>query len=227
MYLLDVCRWVVSRLFRRPIAWFWLLASLALWPAVVVFSPVALALQPEDASRIAYEIAFLACLGGTSLALSTLGENRWILEQAGPGRRLTARGLGLFTGGAVGAVASLLAPALLGGALPFEWGILALALTLTTFHVAGLGMLLLQLPMPSSARSWLLPIMAWLLPCWLDPRDPIGGALVTVFRADRNLEWFRDSNPTGLAAAVAPMVALWVAASLFEGRSSPDPAPRA
>ncbi len=227
MYLLDVCRWVVFRLFRRPIAWFWLLACLALWPAVVVFNPVALALQPEDASRIAYEIAFLACLGGASLALSTLGENRWILQQAGRGRRIAARGLGLIAGGAVGAMASLLAPALLGGGLAFQWGILTLALALTTLHVAGLGMLLLQLPMPSPARSWLLPILAWLLPSWLTPADPLGGAVVTFFRADRNLEWFRDSNPTGLVTALAPMVALWVAASLIEGLSSPDPAPRA
>jgi len=227
VYLLNVSRWVLTRLLQQPISWFWFVACVALWPAVVVFSPVQLALTPDDASSVAYEVGFITSLGGMGLVLSTLGDNRWILDQAGRGRRLAARGLGLLVGGMVSAGISLLLPAVLGGGLSFAWGLIAVALLLTVLHLAGLGMVLWAFPTTSAVRSLLLPILAWLLPAWLDSRDLVGGFLLTLVRVDKSLDWLRESNPAALVSALAPMVALWLGATLIERRCSSVPPRRA
>lgn len=227
MYLLNVSRWILTRLLQQPISWFWFVACLALWPAVVVFSPVQLALTPDDASGTAYEVGLLTSLGGSGLVLSTLGDNRWILDQAGRGRRLAARGLGLIVGGTFSAGISLLLPAVLGSGLSFAWGPIVVALLLTALHLAGLGMVLWALPMTTAVRSLLLPILAWVLPAWLDSRDLVGGFLLTLVRVDKSPDWLRESNPTELASALAPMVALWLGATLIEGGRSPVPTRRA
>ena len=226
MYLLDVCKWVGFRLLGRPIAWFWLLGCLALWPAMVVFSPVAVTLGPEDASRLASEVAFLASLGGVTLALSCLGESEWMLRRVAPARRYAAQALGMLTGGAVGIAASLLIPLALGRPLEFAWGEILTASILTTGHLVGGGLLLLRIPMGQVQRSLLLPLAAWVLPSLVDPQVAIGRWAATLLRADRDLELFRDPSLGELGASLAPIVLLWLCAALLEGRPAPDPIPR-
>ena len=226
MYFLDVSKWVGFRLLTEPIAWFWFLICGALWPAMLVFSPLARIPGTEDASRLSHEVAFLASLGGVTLALYSLGESEWILRRAAPGRRYAAQAVGLLTGGGLGIAASLLIPLAMVGRLELAWGTVLAGSALTLAHLVGGGLLLLRVPIGQFRRSMLLPLSAWVLPNLIDPQAPTGKWAATLLRADRGFESLRDQSLGELGASLAPIVLLWLVAALLEGTQAPDPSPR-
>ena len=226
VYLLDVCKWVGFRLLTGPIAWFWLLICSSLWPGIIVYSPFSVNLGSEDAARLVHEAAFLAALGGVTLALFSLGESEWILRRAAPGRRYLIRAVGLATGGVMGIAASLLVPLTMASRFDLAWGGILAGLAATLAHLVGGGLLLLSIPIGQFRRSMLLPLSAWLLPSLVDPRSATGRWVATLFRADREIESLRDQNLGELAASLAPIVLLWLVAALLDGGQTPAPSPR-
>ncbi len=226
MHLLGVFKWVLVRISGRPVAWCWLVCSLVAWPAVVSLSPVSLTRQSHEISRLSYEVAFLAAIGGATLALAALDENDWLFHRATAARRLACQGSGLVAGALIGVAVGLLAPGIWGGAGGVLWGPVLVALAASVLHTAGVGLVILAIPIGRSKRALALPLLAWLLPSLVLPRGPVSASIASLLRAARPLEAFEDPTPAGLGAVLAPIVALWLCALLLARRSIPDPSSR-
>jgi hypothetical protein len=222
VYHIDVLKWITYRVLCRPISWFWALTCLALWPAATIISPVGIALRGEGPSRLILDVAFLSVLGGVALALSALGDNRWVLCRAGSVRKSAAQATALLAGGALGGVFSLAAPLLLVKDLPLDWSLIILATLITVTHAAALGILLLRLPLGGASLAFLLMVSAWIVPCLLRGGDQAGSALATILRTDRTLDSLRDPTLAELTASFSPIIALWLGAALLCPSHRPD-----
>lgn len=198
-----------QRVLREPLAW---------GGALVLVGASAgagsLPMDPEGLLAVRGEMVGLGGLLGLSLWLTRSDGLRKLLTRAGPAEGQAASVGASASSYLVGALAPFICIACLH--LPdllFISGAGALAL----LHACCLATLLQSLPLPPSARSVALPLVAVALPAWL-PREPRGAAvaawLLDVLRPLRSpLEHAHLPSLEVLAPMMVCGIAAWVLGS--------------
>jgi hypothetical protein len=202
---LELAKLLIRRTVNRPaliLAWIGLCALPWL---LAVLGPLGPDSRSLFSSRMIYEVAFVWCLIGGVIGLTTMGEIATSLEPLGTMRRVRAQA-------AVLALCTLLAglPIVALGLLPAarEGGAVALAnVLLMALHVLAIGLVAAQIP-PGPLRSIAFLSLAWWFPALVSA--PLRGIVVGVLDATRHLE--SSSGSAAWPAACAPILALVLAA---------------
>jgi len=191
-----------------PMAWVGAALCLALWPLVVVLSPVTLTVTPGDASRLVLEAGWGTSLLAVLLAQQSLAQNAWLLDQGTPGRALLARLSALITAAWMGQWVGLLGAMVFGGPLGLPWPAIGAATFASTVHLAILAALALQAPIPLVWRSLGLVLLAWVVPALTAGRGGLLEGLGTLLETQHTLEAFLDPSLRGWIGEILPIGAL-------------------
>lgn len=214
--LWGLCRWSLQRGLRTPGVWIALCLLWGLWLASVTLGPTGLTSSTIGTEPLYYEIAFLSLLAGCTLALLGLEEVSELLR-ASPHRTRTASTIAVL---ACGAVAGLVACgfAVLPAHGRLGWpGIHALrGVGLAALHLAVIGALTAQLPLPSGLRGPIFLSLAWLVPNALPPEAFAGRWLRLVLDSSRHLVPEPSRDPALLAGALLPPLGLALACALLD-----------
>ena len=217
---LATSRWVASRLLRLPA--FWALAAVigALWPTIAALSPLGLTTSTATVPGVLYEAAFLSLLAGHCLALTMTGKLDWFVRPLALVRRAACDVAASTTSASLLLAAALCLPVLLGTPSPPFW-----ALALTHLHLAALGLVLLQLPIPPEARAPALLVCAWILPAITSAVPHLGPVIEGIFNAGTHLGLARIADGFS-PPLLLPVVGLALAAWMLEAPTAPEkPAP--
>ena len=218
MHGLQVSLWMWRRAASLPLGWIWMLASLAGLPLLLRLAPAGVLAHSAAASPMPAQVAFLASMGGAMLAVSTLARADWMLELAGPYRRLGTQSVGVLALTGLGAALVLGTTRLLPG--PTLDAPALAATVLGVLHLAGLGILLLQVPSPPAALALGLPLLGWLIPSVL-PSDA-GGWIRALLQAHHEPLPPGDWTAPAVLGSLGPIFTCAALALLLVlGRSSP------
>jgi len=212
---LATSRWVATRLLRQPAFWALAVAIGALWPTVASLSPLGLTTSTATTPGVLYEVAFLSLLAGHGLAMSMAAKLEWFVKPLSLTRRAFFFLAASTTASTLLLSAALCLPVLLATPGPPLW-----ALALTHLHLAVLGLVLIQLPIPPGARAGALILGAWILPAIGTAMPHLGPALSGIFDAGVHLGLDRISSGAS-PAALLPIVGLGLAAWLLEPPTAP------
>jgi hypothetical protein len=216
MMLRATSLWMLRRLSVQPMAWIGAGVAMAVWPLVIVFSPISLTMTPADLSVLAGQAGWLGALGAALLAMGPLAESAWILDQARPARAAWARISALLVAASIGFVVAIAGAGLFGSDLELPWGTLLGSGALSVTHIVALAWVCLGLRVPESTRSLCLLLSAWVLPSLagggLGPLSRLAAALDTQHAAGL----LSDSTLSGIARELLPIV-LVVLAALLSG----------
>ncbi len=204
MHALQSARWMLLRLARTPAAWLGGAVSLALWPLVVVFSPVALTIGGDHGSRLALEAGWIGSLLGVLLAMGPLSRCRWLFHRAHWRRAALARLAALGAAAGLGLGLGILGPLIFGGSLDLHWLEILPAALFSWGHLLLLGLAALMLPLPRETRPLALVLAVWLIPALTPSQGGFFGGLVNLLRTQRDLRPALD----GWADAALPLLAL-------------------
>lgn len=147
-------------------------------------------------------LLFLGLLAGSTLALLALGRRSDFFELAPLRTRLSIQALALFGSALAGAALVLLGS----GGLGPERGTLLLAVPVGAVHLAGIGVLLLALSGPGSARALALLTAVWWVPALL--LDPVGWQGWLRRPLEPGLALDLSASDSGSTVAILPAVLL-------------------
>ncbi|MFT7676898.1 MAG: hypothetical protein ACI8QC_000875 [Planctomycetota bacterium] len=172
--LLAIPSWVLLSLLRRPTVWIWLGLLSAFWPALVKFSELGLTTDQATPQAALYELCFVSLLVGAFVGTSLLDKHQALFLRAAPNRRLGAEALGLASA-CIPFLIAALAPALAYGAGTHDLGFadLPARCLLAGAHMVAVAMVLLHLPLGTTARRAILPFAVWLLPATVPPESAL------------------------------------------------------
>lgn len=216
--------WMIRRLARQPMAWICASLALAIWPMVVVFSPISLTMTPRDLAALAVQAGWLGALGAQLLALRPLGESEWIFQQSRPTRGLWARLFALALTGGIGFLLAIAGAALFGGPLELPWPRILLAGTLSVAHLVTLSWLCLALRVPQSSRSLCLVLSAWVLPSLAGGVSGPLGRAAAALETQHTGQLLEEPTLTGVALEALPILLVALAALMAGSfKASPHP----
>ncbi len=206
MNCLSVSRWMVQRALRTPTGWLWILCAGAVLPTCRVLTPVGVLGHPASEEALTSQAAFLAGLVGSMLAVTSLGDNSWVLSRTSSARAMVYRLAGIATCAALGAAIVMAVLCVTRS----EWAPsgLYLASILTTAHIAVLATALLSLPLAPSQAVAALPILTWVLPAAVRHDTGSWSGLITFLQVHRDPGQFEHASFTTLATTSAPILAL-------------------
>lgn len=221
----TIALWILLRTLRSPLGWgLFLLAALA-WPLLLRWTWIGISTSESDAAALAYEFAFVGALLGAGLALAALERIAPLLRLAAARGRRHAQIAALVVSATLWALVPLAWPLVTGalgeGRIPLLVGALLGAL-----HLSVLGLLLLRAPVPAGTRSFVLVLLAWIVPALLDPGWAASRVLAPLLDAAGTLRppvegW----SPAALIARLGPMMALALAAAWIDAGRAASPAP--
>jgi len=187
VYLLGTLRWVATLLARQPLVWLGGALLAALWPLVVMFTPLGLTTGGGAERELLYEVAFISLLLGQLVGMVLLERAGWILESVTGRRRLVTELAALTT-----AAGLLLAAALAGTLLTAEGRALLdtellRRVCLSHLHLAGVSLLLMRAPARPVVLLVGLPALTWALPAFLGSEGWLGRSVSHILGATRHL----------------------------------------
>ena len=218
MFPLATARWVLSLLGRHPLIWLWAALVAAVWPAVLLFTPIGTTSAGQGSALALHELAFVALLLGVLAGLLVVQRGAWFLEPLSPGRRLATEFMALSAPAPLFLMAALVPAVMLGGAGGAEtWTLLPVRVVLAHLHLVAVALVLLRAPLGPTLRLVALPLAVWVLPALLLPAEPWGGRIAGWLEASRPLRLSADtlSLTTALSSALAPTIGILALALLL------------
>jgi len=218
VFLLATARWVLSLLARHPLLWLWAALMAAVWPAVLIFTPIGTTTAGHGSALALHELAFVALLLGALAGLLVVQKGQWFLEPLSPGRRLATEFVALSAAGPVFLLAALVPAIILGGAggAP-TWWLLPARVLLAHLHLSAIGLVLLRIPLGPAPRLVALPLAVWVLPALLSSAGSWPWRVAAWLEASRPLRLSADSLSLGtaLSSALAPTIGMLALALLL------------
>lgn len=172
--LFAIPTWVVLSLLRQPAVWIWLGLLCAAWPALLTFSEVGITTDLATPQGALYELCFISLILGAFAGVSLLDAHQALFLRTAPHRRLGAEALGVASACLPFLIAAM-APALALGAGTHDLGLggLPTRCLLASAHLVAISVVLLHLPLGTTARRALLPFAVWFLPATVPPESTL------------------------------------------------------
>ncbi len=205
MLVIEAGLWTLKRLCRTPVAWLAFLLSLALWPLIVVFSPLTMTMTPSAAGQLVVESSWSASLLTMLVALGPLSRNAWLLAQGPQLRSQVICGSALLATGLVGMVGGMAGAATFGGPLGLPWMMIGVTAILSLVHLTLLALWILRLPVSLIWRSLSLVLFAWALPALTAGHGMLGSRLAMVFGTQHRIEALQDLTLNGWLEQLIPI----------------------
>jgi len=197
---------MIQRALGTPTGWLWILCAAAVLPLCRVLTPVGVLGHPASETALTSQSAFLAAMVGSMLAVTSLGENSWILSRTSSTRATVYRLAGVMTCAALGAAIVIAMPSITRGGGTSTG--LYLSAIITTTHLSILATALLALPLAPSQAVAALPLLTWVLPAAIRHDPGFGSGLVAFLQVHRDPSRFEHVSFATLAATSAPILAL-------------------
>jgi hypothetical protein len=162
-------RWLVIHLFRSP-------ANVALMASLLLAPSLQRAIHPTTPYLDWAEVGvrgwlFPATLVAAAQTMELLHRHRWLMDQLGRARRLSAEWV-LLAFSCAALQVPILFGALLSGIAPADVGRLLPAILTSCFHIGALALVLLSFSLSARLRVSLLLLAAWLAPALLLESGP-------------------------------------------------------
>ncbi len=207
MYLVATTRWTCAQLLRQPWFWVWTALMFAAWPMIVHLTPLGISSESGSDGRTLYEVAFIGGLIGCMQACVALGGVRWLIHSQPLSKRLGLVATMLATSTLLTAGTALLPACLLGQLSAVTYDPLHLLAALA--HLVAVALVVDSLPIHTSARVALLPLLVWILPALLAGAEGIGqwvGHCLDAHARLPRLESGTDSKGTDWKAILGPII---------------------
>ena len=163
---------------RQRQLWIGLVIATTLWPAAVLFSPLAASLGNTRAATLANEVAFIAMLASLAVSEPVAARLSWMSHRVGQLESLVLGIVSRFMLGLAAGALALLPATVIGNQVSLPQ---YLSVAITALHLAVLYCLSQGLGFRATARSVLITFVALAIPASLKGEGAFSRSLIGLF----------------------------------------------